>query len=73
MMPSMRCRDSVFMSRNSTPSTDSLVRCAMVSRGMVLLSAGSLHDAHTPQPNPSFRHPVFDLRCDKAAGLGPFL
>ena len=33
------------MSRNSTPSTDSFVRCAMVSSGMVLLSAGSLHDA----------------------------
>lgn len=45
MMPSMRCSDSVFMSRNSTPSTVSFVRCAMVSSGIVLLSAGSLHGA----------------------------
>lgn len=45
MTPSTRCSDSVFISRNSTPSTDSLVRCAMVFSGMVLSSAGSLQHA----------------------------
>ena len=45
MTPSTRCSDSVFISRNSTPSTDSLVRCAMVFSGMVLFSAGSLQHA----------------------------
>ena len=45
MTPSTRCSDSVFISRNSTPSTDSLVRCAMVFSGMVLSSAGSLRYA----------------------------
>ena len=45
MTPSTRCSDSVFISRNSTPSTDSLVRCAMVFSGMVLSSAGSLQYA----------------------------
>ena len=45
MTPSTRCSDSAFISRNSTPSTDSLVRCAMAFSGMVLSSAGSLQFA----------------------------
>ena len=42
MMPSMRCRLSVFMSRNSTPSTLSLVRSAITLSGIVRCSAGRL-------------------------------
>ena len=45
MTPSMRCRLSVFMSRNSAPSTFSFVRSAMVCSLMVRSSAGSLRQS----------------------------
>eukprot|EP00879_Flechtneria_rotunda_P024296 GHRR01025750.1.p1 GENE.GHRR01025750.1~~GHRR01025750.1.p1 ORF type:complete len:129 (-),score=21.51 GHRR01025750.1:479-865(-) len=40
MLPSIKCKASAFMSRNSTPSMLSLVRAAMVDRGIRRCSGG---------------------------------